>query len=127
MKLSKSVLAVLELLLISPAVLFMTALFVRNLQPPQYEPAHTAHKIVAWYAARPHLGLWVFLFALPFIALLTGGVTLLQRWRSEAAVRHAAHEILKSIQTQLATIVVAITTLAAGGVLAIVALHVLSD
>ena len=57
--------AALELLLVFPAVLFMTALFARNVQPPQYEPAHTAQQIVDWYAARPHIGLWVLLIALP--------------------------------------------------------------
>ena len=41
-------LAATELALIFPAALFMTALFVRNLQPPQYEPAHTAERIVTW-------------------------------------------------------------------------------
>jgi hypothetical protein len=34
----KRAIAAAELLLVFPAVLFMTALFVRNLQPLQYEP-----------------------------------------------------------------------------------------
>jgi len=62
----RPVLATLELVLIAPATLFMTALFVRNLQPQQYEPAHTAQRIVAWYAARTHLGLWLFLIGFPW-------------------------------------------------------------
>src|SRR5207244_4778665 len=53
-----------ELVLIFPAVLFMTALFVRNLQPKQLEPAHTAQEIVMCYSARPHVGLWILLIAL---------------------------------------------------------------
>jgi len=65
----KRAIAATELILIVPAALFMTALFVRNLQPLQYEPAHTAQRIVMWYAARPHVGLWVFLIALPFVVL----------------------------------------------------------
>ena len=51
--------AVLELLLIFPAVLFMSSLFVRSIQPLQYEPAHMAQRIVDWYAASPHVGLWI--------------------------------------------------------------------
>jgi hypothetical protein len=43
-----------ELTLIFPAALFMTALFVRNLQPQQYEPAHTAQQIVMWYVRDGH-------------------------------------------------------------------------
>jgi hypothetical protein len=79
MKSPKYTLATAELLLIFPAVLFMTALFVRNLQPSQYEPPHTAHQIVARYAARPHLGLGGLLIALPFIVLVTGCATLLHK------------------------------------------------
>jgi len=64
--------ATLELLLIFPAVLFMTALFVRSVQPPQYEPAHTALRIVDWYAARTYVGLWLLLIALPIVVLVIG-------------------------------------------------------
>jgi hypothetical protein len=39
-------------LLMFPAVLFMGALVVRMLQPLQHEPAHTAQRIVMWYALR---------------------------------------------------------------------------
>jgi hypothetical protein len=39
MKSLKYIVAATELLLVFPALLFMTALFVRNLQPQQFEPA----------------------------------------------------------------------------------------
>jgi hypothetical protein len=123
----KYTIAIAELFLIFPAVLFMSALFVRNLQPSQYEPAHTAHQIVAWYAARPHLGLWVLLIALPLIVLVTGCATLLHRWSVEPELRQAALQALTVLRAHLATLLVTNATLAAGAVLAIVALHVLSD
>ncbi|HZP17605.1 MAG TPA: hypothetical protein VFB00_06555 [Terriglobales bacterium] len=50
MKHFKRVFAATELLLIFPAALFMTALFLRNVLPEQFEPAHTAAWIVNWYA-----------------------------------------------------------------------------
>ena len=78
MNIVKRAIAASELLLIFPAALFMTALFVRNLQPQQYEPAHTAQRIVDWYAVRPRTGLWGLLIALPLAVLLTGGGTLLR-------------------------------------------------
>ncbi|HUJ20501.1 MAG TPA: hypothetical protein VLX58_03215 [Bryobacteraceae bacterium] len=56
MKIARRAIAATELLLTSPAALFMTALFVRNLQPLQYELAHTAQRIVTWYALRPRIG-----------------------------------------------------------------------
>ena len=127
MRWNKKVVATTEVLLVFPAVLFMTALFVRNLQPPQAEPAHAAAQIVAWYAGRAHLGLWGFLMALPMAALVTGSVTLWCRWNNELALRLSARSILAELRTQLNALLVAVCTIAALGILAIVALHVLSD
>jgi hypothetical protein len=115
------------LLLIFPAFLFVTALFVRNLQPPQYEPVHTAHQIVAWYAARPRIGLWGLLIALPLTVLVTGCGTLLRGWTNEPELRQAVRHTGATLSAHLATLLVAAATLAAGGVLAIVALHILTD
>lgn len=123
----KRAIAATELLLIFPAALFMTALFVRNLQPPQYEPAHTAERIVTWYAVRPRVGLWVLLIALPLAVLVTGCVTLLRSWSDDAELRQAARHTRAAIRAHLATLFVAAATLTAGGVLAVVALHVLTD
>jgi hypothetical protein len=46
------VIAVMELVLIFPSVLFMSALVLRSLQPLQYEPARSAQQLVMWYAGR---------------------------------------------------------------------------
>jgi hypothetical protein len=123
----KRAIAVTELILIVPAALFMTALFLRNVQPLQYEPAHTAQRIVMWYAARPHVGLWVFLIALPFIVLVTGCATLLRSWNDDVQLRQAAAQAFTALRAHLAMVFVAAATLTAGGVLAIVTLHVLTD
>src|SRR5215470_4768667 len=123
----KRAIAATELLLIFPAALFMTALFVRNIQPQQYEPAHTAQRIVMWYSARPHVGLWVLLIALPFAVLLLGCATLLPSWQKDGELRQAARQTLATVRAYLATLLVALSTLVAGGILAIVALHVLTD
>src|SRR5258708_39842888 len=72
MTIAKRAIAATELLLIFPAALFMMALFVRNLQPLQYEPARTAQRIVDWYAVRPRIGLWGLLIALPLAVVLSG-------------------------------------------------------
>jgi hypothetical protein len=127
MNIPKRAIAATELLLVFPATLFMAALFVRNVQPLQYEPAHTAQRIVMWYAARPHIGLWVLLIALPFVVLVTGCGTLLRSWSDEVQLRQAALQTLAAIRAHLAALLVAGATVTAGGVLAIVALHVLTD
>jgi hypothetical protein len=120
-------LAAVELLLIFPAVLFMTALFVRNIQPQQYEPAHTAQRIVALYSARPHVGLWLLLMAMPLAVLVTGCATLVPVWNGDADLRRDARQAWTAIRAHGATLFVAAATLTAGGVLTIVALHVLTN
>jgi hypothetical protein len=120
-------LATLELALIVPAALFMTALFVRNLQPPQFEPAHTAQRIVDWYAARTHLGLWIFLIGFPLAVLLIGGVNLVRSWRSDSALRAAARECAGAIRRYFAVAVVALATATSFLILAAVALHLIAD
>ena len=127
MNLPKRTIAATELLLILSAALFMTALFVRNLQPLQYQPAHTAERIVTWYAVRPRIGLWGLLIALPLAVLVTGCGTLLRNWSDEVELRQATRQTLAAISAHLATVLVAGATLTAGCVLAIVAVHMLTD
>ena len=127
MRLNKYTVPTAELLLIFPAALFMTALFVRNLQPLQYEPAHTAQQIVNWYAARPRVGLWIFLIGLPLAVLVTGCATLLKRWSEEEELRQAARQTVTVLASHWTTLAVFGSTLVSGGILAIVALHLLSD
>jgi hypothetical protein len=125
-KLRRSIAAA-ELLLIFPAALFMTALFVRNLQPLQYEPAHTAELIVSWYALRPRIGLWGLLIALPLTVLVIGCGALLRSWSADVELRQTARDMLAAIRRHLVTLMIAGATVTAGGVLAIVALHLLTD
>ena len=127
MKTNGRSLAALELLLVFPAVLFMTALFIRSVQPLQYEPAHTAQRIVDWYAARPHVGLWVCLMALPLAVLVIGAVWLANQWRSNRALRDAARQTLTAIRSHAAALLIAFATATAGGILMVVAMHVLTD
>jgi hypothetical protein len=119
--------AALELLFVLPAVLFMTALFARSIQPVQYEPAHTAQRIVDWYAARPHIGLWVLLIALPLAVLVIGSTSLMREWHRNQELRDATLKIIGLVRSQLPSILIAGATATAGGILAIVALHVLTN
>ena len=114
------------LLLIFPAVLFMGALVVRNLQPLQNEPAHTAQRIVMWYSARQWT-LWVLLIALPLAVLVTGCITLAGSWSDKVRVPQTAQQTLAAIHAHRAMLFVAATTLTAGAVLTIVVLHMLAN
>jgi hypothetical protein len=119
--------AALELLFVFPAVLFMSALFARSIQPLQFEPAHTAQRIVDWYAARPHIGLGVLLIALPLAVVVIGSLSLIREWRRNRELRDSTLRAIGLIRSQAPTFLIAGATVMAGGILAIVALHVLAD
>ena len=123
----KRVIATIETLLVFPAALFMTALFVRNLQPTKYEPARSAQAVVDWFAARPVLGLDVFLIALPFVAFVIGCVTVWRQWHKDAQFRNSTLNALAAVHAHAAALFIAGATVVAGGVLGIVALHVITD
>ena len=97
-----------ELLLIFPAALFMAALFVRNIQPLQYEPAHTAQQIVNWYASRLHIGLWGLLIGMPLVVLVTGFGIVLHKWQCEPELRQAAGQTVATLIAQLETVLIRI-------------------
>jgi len=123
----KRTIAATELLLVSPAALFMIALFVRDVQAAPAEPAHTAQRVVDWFSAHLVLGLYVFLGALPLAALVVGCATVVHGWRTDAELRQAARETLAAVRAHLATLLIAGATLTAGGILAIVALHMTTE
>jgi hypothetical protein len=127
MKTSQRVIALTELFLVFPASLFMTALFVRDLQPSQFEPARTAGRVVDWFSARPFLGLDIFLVTLPFVGLLLGCVTVLRSWRLDESLRKATLQMFAVVRAHFATLLIAGTSLVAAGILFIVGLHVITD
>lgn len=124
----KRAIAATELLLICPAALFMAAIVVRNVTPLPKEPAQTAQRIVMWYAHLPvHLGLWGLLIMMPLAVLILGGGTLLYGWNEDDELRHAARQTLAAIRAHLAMFLVAVTTATSAGILAFIAVHVLTD
>jgi hypothetical protein len=99
------IVAALELVLIFPAALFLTAVAAPSLIS---QPSSTAHSLVMWFAERMWT-LWILLLALPLIALVIGCTTLLR------------------LRPDVGTLLVAVGTLSAGGVLAIVILHMMAN
>jgi hypothetical protein len=91
------------------------------------EPAHTAHRIVMLYASSVHVGLWVMLIALPLIVLMIGSATLLRQWNEDASLRQATIQTLGALWAHFSTLLIAFATVASGGVLAAIAVHVLTD
>ena len=120
------IIAVMELVLIFPAALFMTALTLRNLQPLQYEPARSAHQLVMWYAGRMWT-LWILLLGLPFIVLFSGCAELLRSWNRNSVLPLTSWKSLAMLRAHLATLFITATTLIAGVILVIVVVHVLAN
>ena len=121
------VVAAMQLALIFPAALFLTAVLVAAGDAPQYDLARIAQRVVSWYSGRMWT-LWLLLLALPFAALVSGGVTLLRNLNRDVELPHAERPSLATITpAPLATLSVAVTTVAAGVILAIVALHMLAN
>jgi hypothetical protein len=79
MRTIKRTLAVIELLLVFPAALFMIALFLREVQPL----AQTG-RLVEWFSHHVVLGLYVALIAMPLAAFVVGCAIVLRSWRSDA-------------------------------------------
>ena len=120
-------LAAFEIMLIFPAALFMTALLLRSIQPVQFQPARTAQQVVDWYAARPHVGLWLLLIALPLLVAATGLAWLTRTWQRDQAFRDSAATLLTIVRSQASALTVAATTSVAAMILAIVAFHMLTN
>jgi hypothetical protein len=120
------VIAIMELVLIFPAVLFMTALVLRNLQPLQYEPARSAQQLVMWYAGRMWT-LWFLLLGLPLIVLVSGCAELLRSYNRDIFLPLTSQKSLAMVRAHLSSLFIAATTLMAVVILAIVVLHVLAN
>jgi hypothetical protein len=117
-------LATAQTLMMLPAFLFLGAVVVQSIQPLQYEPAHTAHRLVMWYAGRMWT-LWVLLIAVPLVVLVIGFITLLRTCGVEQSA--ALDHTLAAIRANRAMQLIAAITVTAGAVLVIVIMHMLAN
>jgi hypothetical protein len=122
MKSIRPTIAVIELLLLVPAMLFMAALFLRAVQP-----IIGTGRLVDWFSHHVFVGLDVFLVAMPLAAFIAGTAMVLSSWRSDAALRRDALQVFSIVRVNLAPLLIAISTLAAGGILTIVAMHMITE
>ena len=121
------VVAAMQLALIFPAALFMTAVLVAAGDAPQYDLARIAQRVVIWYSGRMWT-LWLLLLAMPLAVLVIGCATLLRSWIRDVELPHTARQSLATlVPAPLATLFVAGTTLTSAGILAIVVLHMLAN
>ena len=105
----------------------MTSLVVRSIQPAQYEPAKTAARLIDWFSHHLLLGLYVSLIAMPLMAIALGGLVVLRRWRSDSGLRSDIYGAAAAVRRHLAVLLITGATFTAGTILAIVALHMITD
>ena len=123
MALTNDVIAALASALVGPAVLFVAALFLRQVPSPESELARTAARIVRWYAAHPQLALWVLLLLLPLSAFLLGSVALLRTWGDNPKLQYYTWRALTEIPEHWPALSIGGATLLAAGVLAMITTH----
>jgi hypothetical protein len=114
--------ALIQVFLVAPATVFMGALFLRAVQP-----IIGTGRVVNWFSHHVLIGLDIFLIAMPLTAFFVGAGMLLRSWRSNAALRQDALAIYAIVRSNVPYLLIAIATLMAGCILAIVALHMITE
>ena len=114
--------ALIQLLLVLPAALFLTSVLVAAGHSPQFELGNVAERIVVWFSARIWT-FWLLLLGLPFAVFAAGFATLAHRWNHHAGPNFS----LSMIPAPLATLLVGGLTLSSAGILAVVVLHMLAN
>jgi hypothetical protein len=101
MSLTNDVIAACAFALVGPAVLFVAALFLRQVPSPESQPARAADRIVRWYAAHPQFALWVLLFLLPIATFLLGSAALLRTWGNNPKLQYYTWRALEEVPQHL--------------------------
>ena len=123
MSLTNDVIAAWALALVGPAVLFVAALLIRQVPPPESQPARTADRIVKWYAAHPQFALWVLLLLLPISTFLLGSAALMRTWDNNPKLQYYTWRALAEIPEHWPALSIGGATLLAAGVLAMITGH----
>jgi len=116
-------------LLVLPAVTFLTAAMVRGLQPTEYQPAHAAQVIFDSFAALPAAAVWLLLGLAPLVALVLAVLVAWRRLRHDPAAREdlaAFADGWRRVLHQPALVLAAFAFIASAGVLAFAVTHAIA-
>ena len=123
MSFTNDVIAAWALALVGPALLFVTALLLRQVPPPESQLARTADRIVKWYAAHPQFALWVLLLLLPVSTFLLGTAALMRTWDNNPELQYYTWRALAELPEHWPALSIGGATLLAAGVLAMITGH----
>ncbi len=120
--------AIWEWLMVLPATVLLAAAALRMLQPRQYEPARTSWIIFEWTMTHvSRVGAAVLFIGMPGVVFAAGCGVLLQNWRKDQALRHDVTTSFAVLRRHFAFGLLAAAVLVAGTILAVVAIHVVTD
>ena len=123
-----SVLAISEWLLVLPASLLLGGAALRQLQPPQHEPARTISTNFSLIGPRiSHADAALLLLGLPAIAAVTGCAVLLMAWRRSETLRQDTVAAFATLRRNFAVAILGMGTLLAGAILTAVIIHIITD
>jgi len=126
MGLPNDVIAAWTFALVIPALLFLTALFLRQVPPSDSRRARAAERIVRWYASHPQLALWGLLVLLPLSAFVLGLVALLRTWGENAQLRYWVSRSLEEIPKHWPAVSIGGATLVSMGLLVMITAHLMA-
>ncbi len=121
--------AVVAVLLVVPAVTFLTSAMVRGMQPSRYQPAHVAQAVFDAFASLGPGWFWATVVIAPAVALVVS--LLVIRWRlgSDAAAREDLRALalgVRRILHQPAIVLAALAFLASAAVLSFAVTHAIA-
>ena len=123
-----SVLAIGEWLIVLPAVVFLVAAALRNLQPPQFEPARASWAIFDWTTTHiSHLGAAALFIGIPGLVLLAGCAALVRSWQQDQALRDDAILGIAILRRNLVIGLLMTATLLAAAVFTLAVAHLVTD
>jgi hypothetical protein len=120
--------AVSEWLLVLPAAVLLAAAALRQLQPPQYEPARTSWLIFEWTTGHiSRAGAALLFLGLPGLVVIMGCTALLRIWGENETFRQDVMSAVEVLRRHAAIALMTIATLLAGSILAVAAVHIITD
>jgi len=120
--------AIMELLLVMPATLFLGLAALRSMQPRQYQPARIGWIIFEWMANNlTRVDAAVIFLVLPAIAFILGIAALLRSWQRDERLRWDAIAFLAVLRRNLHFVIVSAGVLAGAAILAAAAVHIVTD
>ena len=127
MALTNDIVAAWTLVAVSPSVLFVAALFVRQVLRPAAPVARSADRIVKWYATHPQLALWVLMLLLPTSAFVLGSAALMRTWANNFELRYYTWRALIEIPEHWQAFTIGGVTVISAALLMMVTTHLFRD